>query len=440
MPLILLFLETVVIKGPYLSWVHNPQNTITISWQTVLPESSILEYGLDTTNTYTIINPALDTLHSIEITDLKLSSKYYYRINLNDVFYSFKTAVTGWTPFKFCIIGDTQSDSAVHQNVIDKIIELEPNFVLLTGDCIYNGYSDTDWNTFFNVEKNLITSTPVMHSTGNHEYPFTIYFDIFHFPGNEKWYSFNYGNAHFICLDTEDTLDGEQRVWLENDLVTANINPGINWIFAYFHRPPYSKSIDGHEGDTTIRNAWCGLFEKYGVNMVFSGHNHFYQRTNMINGVTYIINGGGGGTLYTPDTADWIAYSEKTYHCCEVEINGPYLKMNAVKPDGTVFDSIAFLYSCEENDNIKKSSYLYESYPNPFTRFTNIRYNLPVKAKTCLKIYDSSGRLLKTLVNKEQPAGNHNISLDAKDLMPGIYFLKLETGNYGEIKKITLLK
>lgn len=348
--LLLFFLEDIISRGPYLSWVNNPQTTITISWQTASAESSVLEYGLDTTNADTIINPILDTLHSIEITGLNPASKYYYRVELSSNFYSFKTAVVGLFPFTFCIFGDTRSDSTAHQSVVDKIVAIKPNFVLHVGDYVNSGYSISDWNTFFNIEKNLMNSIVFMPTIGNHEYPFTTYFDIFHLPNNEKWYSFNYGNAHFVCLDTEDSLTGEQRVWLENDLWIANIDTGINWIFVYFHRPPYSKSINGWQSNTLVRDAWCSLFEMYGVDLVINGQNHFYQRTNKISGVTYIIAGGGGAPLYEPDTASWIAYSEKAYHCCKIELNGDYFRMEAITPDGIIIDSLVMSTSCEEKE------------------------------------------------------------------------------------------
>ncbi len=442
--LLLLFfalkINAAVERGPYLSWVNDPHTTITITWQTAVAESSILEYGVDTTNTDTIINPVIDTSHSIEVTNLEPSSKYYYRVRLDSQFHSFKTAATSSEPFTFCVFGDTRTDSVAHQSVVDRIVAIEPNFVLHTGDLVYNGYSLDDWNTFFNIEKNLMNSIPFMPSIGNHEVPSTIYLELFYLPGNEKWYSFNYSNAHFICLDTESDLTGTQLIWLEDDLLSANAKPEIDWIFVYFQKPPYSKGAWG--SDTVIRNAWCNLFETYNVDMVFSGHNHFYQRTNIINDVIYIVTGGGGAPLYDPDTASWIAYSEKTYHCCKVDVNGLSLRMDAIKPDGTIFDSlITTISSCEEKKSTTTSlAACYQNYPNPFTQATTIKYYLSSKSKVSLKIYDITGRVIKTLANEEQEAGSYNVSFKTKDLTSGIYFAKLSAGGYNKTKKLTLVK
>jgi hypothetical protein len=115
-------------------------------------------------------------------------------------------------------------------------------------------------------------------STGD---PYDNYLNTFAFPGNEMYFSFDYGNAHFIVLNTEDTTDPTQLSWLESDLQAADSDPSDPWIFVTFHKPPYASG--GHGSDWEARANFVPLFRDYEVDMVFNGHNHFYQRTYPLN-------------------------------------------------------------------------------------------------------------------------------------------------------------
>ena len=109
--------------------------------------------------------------------------------------------------------------------------------------------------------------------------------------------------------------------------------------------------------------------------------------------------------------------------------------------DGTRNDMGAFYYnqvSVEEKRLEEK--FEIELIPNPFLHSTIIKYYLSVKTKVSLKIYDISGRTVKTLVNGEQKAGSYNINLNTKGLTAGIYFVRLEASNFKETKKLTILK
>ena len=89
-----------------------------------------------------------------------------------------------------------------------------------------------------------------------------------------------------------------------------------------------------------VREAWCSLFEQYDVDIVFAGHDHDYERTIPINDVVYIVTGGGSAILYGVDMRKWLAYAEATYHFCLVKIMGKKLILEAIKPDGSVFDRL----------------------------------------------------------------------------------------------------
>ncbi len=98
-------------------------------------------------------------------------------------------------------------------------------------------------------------------------------------------------------------------------------------------------------------------------------------------------------------------------------------------------------FGIEENPSrMPKQFALEQNFPNPFTNSTIIKYHLPVKSKISLKIYDVTGRIVKTLATGEKEAGSYNVSFDAKDLTVGIYFVKFVADKYETTKKLILVK
>jgi hypothetical protein len=99
-----------------------------------------------------------------------------------------------------------------------------------------------------------------------------------HFNLSKQYYSFNYQNAHFLVLSTEQINDSSQYDFAKGDLAKAASNPNIEWIIVYMHKPLYS-SPGMHGGQTTMRRLYHPLFDKYGVDIVLYGHNHAYERS-----------------------------------------------------------------------------------------------------------------------------------------------------------------
>jgi hypothetical protein len=235
----------------------------------------------------------------------------------------------------FMVLGDTRTDHIAHQSVVDKMLELgPPEFYLHTGDFVYDGSVLSQWYTFLDIEQDLMAGSTLYPSMGNHEMNHQNYFDVLDPPG--RWYSFDRGDAHFVCLQVDgygDYTPGQpQYDWLVSDLA-GTLQP---WKFVFFHIPPYSSG--GHGSDLNVRQILCPLFEQYGVTIVFNGHNHGYERS-VANDVTYIVTGGGGAPLY-PKMHDNPAsvYFDSVYHFVQITISGDTLYGVAIKPDGTEFD------------------------------------------------------------------------------------------------------
>ena len=440
------------IRGPYLTWVHDPRTTITITWATESEENTLIEYGLDTIATDTIIEPGLVKEHSIEITNLVPDTSYYYRIGSDSYiseYNDFKTARTGQRKFKFVAFGDTRTNHDDHQLVANAIAQVKPDFYLHSGDFVFLGFSIGEWNTYFQIEREIQKHSPIVPAIGNHEWPFTNYLNLFHLPSPEEWYSLKYGNVYFIVLDTETDLTGSQLDFLQSELSIANTDTDIRWIIVMFHQPPYSAGGD-HDSNQEVRDAWCGLFETFGVDLVFNGHNHFYQRTYPISDVIYITSAGGGAPLADPDPGpDWIAYTEKTLNFCYITVDGNTLHMDAIKPDGktcgTIFDSLTLIKPTGIEENIfagktcSYSSVRIQSVPNPFIHTTELSYRIPEMASVSLRLYDSTGRLIDVLFEGDRTPGEYTIQWDAKDNLQGTYFAVLDVNGNRSVRKVCRL-
>lgn len=321
---------------PYLTPTPQPKNSININWNTSNKESTIVAYGLTLQLADTARISGIHSFHHVILSSLSPATEYYYRVLPDGDIKTFKTFPVHADSFNFIVFGDTRSDAVSHQSVIDRMANYDFDFIINSGDLVGSGDNTNDWQTFFNIEDTLLQSKLFLPTIGNHERPYILYDTLFALPDAKYFYSVNYGNAHFIILNTQMDLYGAQRNWLINDLIAVHSDTSINWIFVSLHSPPYS--LGSHGSDKMVRQAWCPIFEQYGVDIVFGGHDHGYQRTNKINEVVYIVTAGGGAPLYDVDRNNWTAYAEKTHHFCLVKIIGKKLIFKAVKPDGTIFD------------------------------------------------------------------------------------------------------
>lgn len=340
--------ESLPQKGPYLSCVT--QNSIIVSWRTATLDSSVVQYGLTTVYTHEEKDLTLKTAHSLTLTDLLPDTIYHYRVlfeGSQTPDYAFRTAVSSDTTFEFCVYGDTRTQPDSHLAVVNRIVALDPYFTLHNGDVVENGLNQSQWAIYFATICSSATCAqriPFYYAIGNHDGESPLYYDYFYLPHNnpdssESYYSFDYGNAHFISLDTEIPYEpsSAQYQWLRTDLKNAY---NKTFVFVFMHDHPYCAG--GHNSNISLRNTLCPLFETYKVDLVLSGHSHFYQRNGPINGVTYVITGGGGAPLSTSAESSWTQYSEKNHHCVHFTIWPDSLKFKMVRTDGTIGDSLVY--------------------------------------------------------------------------------------------------
>jgi hypothetical protein len=211
------------------------------------------------------------------------------------------------------------------------------DLIVHVGDIAYtSGTIDELEERTFAVYAPLLGYVPLYGIAGNHEHvtddaaPFRA---VFALPGNERWYSFDWGQVHFVGLDTEEDLD-EQAAWLDADLAATD-RP---WKIVFMHEPPYSSGEHGSSAST--RAAFAPILEAHGVQLALTGHDHHYERTVPIEGVTYVVTGGGGGLRELEGTSAWTAHAEAAYHFLQIEVATEQLTLHAIADDGEQLDAV----------------------------------------------------------------------------------------------------
>lgn len=335
-----------IIKGPYLQQVSD--SSIVIMWETDVAAESRVDFGLAGPDEYFVEDLTPVTIHEMWLTGLADDTIYDYTVTSGTTTSpasTFGTAPLAPRTLRFVAYGDTRSQPAEHASVVTAIINSAPEIVVHTGDLITDGTVYSLWETeFFGPASGLMMSTPMLPILGNHENNASWFYDLFSLPNNEQWYAFTYGNVRFIGLNTctDYSTGSSQYNWLVDELQSTAYNEAT-WHIVYFHHPPYSAT-SSHGDDTNVQAYLVPEFELYGVDIVFNGHSHAYERY-FHNGIYYIVTGGGGAPLanLVTDTKEPIRQvGESVYHHCtiDVDLDAGSLTVAARYNNGVEFDGI----------------------------------------------------------------------------------------------------
>jgi hypothetical protein len=312
-------------RGPYLQMAT--ENSIIIKWRTSIATDSKVMYG---TNLGSLTQQSLGydftTEHEVHLSGLNPSTSYYYTIGNNfttfvseasDVYFKTSPVTGAIAPYRFWVIGDAGMGDNNQRAVRDGFYGVNNHqhidgWIMLGDNAYGNGVNDGNQNcyqtgVFQNMYENILKNTVLWPAPGNHDYnnhiPFSAppaYYDIFTLPANaeaggvpsgtEKYYSYNYGNIHFIILDSYDesrSATGAMAQWLQSDLAADT----MAWTIAYWHHPPYTKgSHDSDNGNllngelVEMRENILPIIEAGGVDLVLNGHSHCYERSYLIDG------------------------------------------------------------------------------------------------------------------------------------------------------------
>lgn len=322
--------------------------------------------------------------HELNLTSLPSSARIYYRVTVvystaptspqvltEKSFSSFKTP---GNPFSYAVAGDNRPDladpigpAAAWVTIVAQMSAANTDLALHTGDIILADGSDTaelneqKYEAFFSAASNLTATTPLYAAPGNHERLFDPvgmdgFTGEFTLPVNdgpdaevygELYYSFDYGDTHFIVLCSEipgeyGLVTGNQLLWLEADLA-ANTMP---WTVVAVHQPLFGQSgLWSHSFDPWAnpddvagqqnRADIISLFRQNGVDVVFHGHDHYYKH-HVDSGIHYIVTGGAGSPLYAlPAMVAGDIFSASSFHHVKVEETAASMTISAVSSAGT---------------------------------------------------------------------------------------------------------
>lgn len=242
---------------------------------------------------------------------------------------------------RFLVIGDTGTGTGQQQelaNVMLRYRQVFPfEFVLMLGDNMYGGEKAADYKVKFeNVYKPLLDQKIKFYAAlGNHDESNQRFYEFFNMEGQE-YYRFKKGDVSFYSLNS-NYMDKKQIDWL-NDKLAADTAP---WKITFFHHPPYSSG-GKHGSDKKLREIVEPIFLKYGVNVVFAGHEHFYERIKPQKGIYYFISG-SGGKLRKGDVKTGSALTAKAFDrdmsFMLVEINGDQMYFQVISRTNETVDS-----------------------------------------------------------------------------------------------------
>jgi predicted MPP superfamily phosphohydrolase len=240
---------------------------------------------------------------------------------------------------KFAVIGDSGTGDPPQFDVGARMTEARSSFpfelVIMLGDNLYGRQEPQDFVTKFERPYASLLSAGVLFyaSLGNHDSPNNRFYPKFNMNG-QRYYTYARKNVRFFALDSNQ-MDPQQLAWIDNALRQST----DTWKICYFHHPLYSNG--GRHGPTfDLRVVLEPLFVKYGVNVVFSGHDHTYERIKPQHGITYFVNGSSGelrkGDVHP--SAMTAAYFDQAQAFSLVEITGDDMFFQARSRSGQTVD------------------------------------------------------------------------------------------------------
>ncbi|UHG89323.1 purple acid phosphatase family protein [Spirosoma oryzicola] len=328
-----------LVRGPYLQ--KATPTSMTLRWRTNSASLGVVRYGTSADKLNKSTPEAENrTDHEVTLTGLKPNTKYFYSIGTettplagSDQHYFYTFPVEGTVKkTRIWSLGDFGNRSArqytvknAFKNYVQQMGDPYIDLWLWLGDNAYNRGLDKEYQTnVFSADTGysgdrFMRQTPIFATPGNHDYAgnndlrlnWNIpYFGVVSHPtnaeaggipsGSEAYYSFNYGNIHFVSLDSDRYDDSTSKAsnvrfgetspqlnWLKRDLTAAQTNPNITWIIAYWHHPPYTKGTHDSDKEKQLRDVRMNLLpvlEQYNVDLVMCGHSHVYERSDLLKG------------------------------------------------------------------------------------------------------------------------------------------------------------
>jgi hypothetical protein len=420
-------------RGPFIQ--NSSSNQVQVIWKTPLPADARVDYGLTARAEFSVRVPGVTNTLAPMLTNLVPDTLYYYRVSsgsgANEAASDWETFRTLKTqgPVSFVVFGDSGTGSREQMAVARVIREARPEIVLHVGDVIYPFFAEPWADTrCLSVYRSHMKNVPYYFAFGNHDllagdrpYLDALYLPTNSLSGTEHFYSFDHGDAHFTVLFQPFasqyllTPGDQQHRWLANDLA-ATRKP---WKFIFLHVPIATSGAHrfddyanyGTPDRIDINNALMPLVREHGVQMVFAGHDHNYERFNPTNGTYRIVTGGGGVGLYGLAALDeessqfWLKH-----HCVKVNVSLDALELEALDQNGQVFDAM-WLQRTPPEVKIHE----------PIWHTPNVESRPPDDADGNLlgQEFDFEGQPIATMPGSVSSLGRFQVNQDAKYLYLG---------------------
>ena len=346
---------------PWLAGVT--KNSVYVSLEATDTTPAVVDFGLTTaydsqaTTESTQPTDSGYSVHNIKLTGLLPNTQYHYRVtqgaSISDD-YSFWTAPQAGTAARWGFSADCHGQPSVHNTMAGLIAAQQPKMMVYGGDlCDWAHWYN--WNNeWFVTNQNALNATvPFVNATGNHEGWGTLY-NVYPYPdvwetltsaytqspngdgedGN-GYFSFDYGDTHILVLNTEVDYSQGSAQW---NFAAADLAASSSkWKVVAFH---WSAYVGGYAGENAGMVAMTTqVFEPNDVDVVLTGHSHFYQH-NLVNGIHHMVFGTFGAGLNVPEYADYTVLSEQTYCFGIFETTPEILTLTTYREDGSVIEII----------------------------------------------------------------------------------------------------
>jgi predicted phosphodiesterase len=345
-------------------WLQQPTGTsVVVMWETTEPTTGVVLHGPGQPLARETRDDRWERVHEVKVEGLAPGQTFFYatRSTTRDG-RTFETAPAAFTsapapgaPLTFAVVGDTQDQPDVWRRVAVRVWAERPSFLVHCGDIVGDGHDPHEWrDEFFAPARELLAHVPFLAVLGNHEDDSPLYYRYVSNPAPEHRCAFRYGDVEFFLVDSERSLvpGSEQQAWLARAVAASR----ARWRAVVVHRPPWSSDLDDY-GDSTCTRQGEGdpctrplvpLLERLGVDLVFCGHVHDYERSWPIRdgrvdeerGVVYVQTGGAGGwrESHAPARSWFTAHVRSCHHFVLVSVCGASLDLKAYDEDGRLFD------------------------------------------------------------------------------------------------------
>jgi len=351
--------------GPMLQDMHT--NRVTIVWWQGADEPAGVVLRDPSGQLLRVPAQSSGSRYEANVQGLKPFTKYDYWLESESLLKrsvkikgQFTTAPHSGTPFSFLVFGDSGDGNDPQYRLSQAMSRHPVSLILHTGDLVYRNGDFRDYSAnFFQPYKKLIQSAPFYPVLGNHDIKTdggSPMLEAFVLPENgpismqaEHCYWFDYGDALFVGIDSNlerEILRSQVAPWLAKVLKTSR----CKWKIVFFHHSPWAAG--GRLSDEKIHDTLITTIEEGGADLVFSGHNHLYQRTHPMlagtqspeHGVIYITSGAGGKSLSRQKRTNetyLAAFNDSSHSFTRVQVNGIHLKLDQISENNMVLDSVS---------------------------------------------------------------------------------------------------